>query len=95
MKLTDQFKNLLSNIAGRAREMNFRENLPIIYIRPTQDGRIAVWPGDQMDVDPRPNEYVIYFKTIKDAEEKLPQIMEATGKYFGVMYIYIDNMEEK
>ena len=69
------------------------EDLPMIYIRPTIDGKIAVWPGHRMEEDPRPNEYVVHFKTIEETEKKLPEIMEAVGRYYGVCYVYIDRMQ--
>jgi len=69
-------------------------DLPMIYIRPTVDNRIAVWPGHRMEVDPRPGDCVVHFDTIEETEKKLPEIMEAIGEYFGVAYIYIDRMNK-
>jgi len=69
------------------------EDLPMIYIRATIDKRIAVWPAHRMELDPRPNELAIYFNTMAEAEKMLPKIMEATGKFYGVCYLYIDQMK--
>ena len=62
----------------------------MIYIRPTIDNRIAVWVGLFGDTDPRPTPEASYFMSVVKAELALPAIMEETGDYFGVCYLYLD-----
>jgi len=69
------------------------EDLPMIYVRPTVDDKIAVWPGHRMEVDPRPNDMAILFDTLVEVEGHLPEIMEAVGRYWGVCFVYVDRMK--
>lgn len=71
------------------------EELPVIYIRPTINGRFSVWLGDRCDPDPRPNDEALDCESLLEAEGILPEYMEETRLYFGVMYLYIDRMHEK
>jgi len=71
------------------------QDLPMIYIRPTVDNKIAVWPGHRMELDPRPNEYAMFFKDQESAEKHLPEIQEAVGLYFGICWVFVDNMEQQ
>lgn len=91
----EPIKKLISTISGKAKEKFTKEDLPMIYIRPTIDNKIAVWPGHRMELDLRPNEHVILFNTLEEAEKRLPEIMEAVGRYYGVCYVYIDRMEDE
>jgi len=79
----------------KKKEKFTKEDLPMIYVRPTIDGKLAVWPGHRMEIDPRPNDMVMQFDSIEKAEEKLPEIMEAVGQYWGVCFVYVDKMEDK
>ena len=63
----------------------------MIYLRPTIDLRMAVWVGLFGDPDPRPTPEADYYLTVPDAETALPVLMEETGEFFGVCYIYLDN----
>jgi len=70
-------------------------HLPVIYIRPTIDKRIALWAGAQNDPDPRPTDSAHYFVTIEEAEAALPDVMEQVGDIFAVVIVYVDQYNEK